>query len=43
MLGETESKNLHKDEGDYKGKGSKTLSELKLVEYISENVQIFLE
>ena len=43
MLDETESKTMHKDEGDDRGKRSKTLSEVKPVENISKNLQSFLE
>ena len=42
MLDETESKIVHKDEGDWKRK-KKMLSEVKPVENISTNLQSFLE
>ena len=44
MLDETQSKTMHKDEeGDQQRKRSKTLSEVKPVENISQNLQSFLE
>ena len=42
MLDEIESKTVHRDEeGDQYTKKSKTLSEVKLVENISKNLQSF--
>ena len=44
MLDEIESKTVHKDEeGNHRGKRSKTLSEVNPVENISKNLQSFLE
>ena len=44
MLDKKESKTMHNDEeGDLRGKRSKTLSEVKLVGNICKNLQSFLE
>ena len=43
MLDKKESKTVHNDEGDLRGKRSKTLSEVKLVGNICKNLQSFLE
>ena len=43
MLDEIELKTVHKDEEGDRGKRSKTLSEVKPVKKISENLQSFLK
>ena len=44
MLDEIEAETVHNDEeGDYRGKRSNKLSEVKSVEKISKNLQSFLD
>ena len=43
MLDEIETKTMHNDKGDHRGKRSKTMSAIKQAENISRNLQSFLD